>query len=145
MESRDSDSTDNHYLIVECDRPRSELVTSANQLRGQGSLVVSDSYSWPTSQGAETDVLGAGKRTQVLVSIRSRGDLGPSSVTYLGIASGVIMALIYSMAYIDETSAHRLIKHGYPADIGREVRRRRSKRAADQEHYNAVYRLPPNL
>jgi hypothetical protein len=55
------------------------------------------------------------------------------------------MALIYSMAYIDETSAHRLIKHGYPADIGREVRRRRSKRAADQEHYNAVYRLPPNL
>ena len=71
--------------------------------------------------------------------------LGPSRVTYLGIASGVIVALIYSMAYIDETSAYRLIKHGYPADIGREVRRRRSKRAADQEHYNAVYRLPPNL
>jgi Family of unknown function (DUF5313) len=71
--------------------------------------------------------------------------LGPSWITYLGIAGGVIMALIYSMAYIDETSAHRLIKHGYPADMGREVRRRRSKRAADQEHYNAVYRFPPHL
>jgi hypothetical protein len=39
------------------------------------------------------------------------------------------MALIYSAAYIEETSAHRLVKHGYLADIGREVRMRRSKRA----------------
>ena len=70
--------------------------------------------------------------------------LGRSWVTYLGIVGGVIMALIYSMAYIEETSAHRLVKHGYPANIGREVRMRRSTRIADQEHYNAVYRFPPN-
>jgi hypothetical protein len=66
--------------------------------------------------------------------------LGRSWITYLGIAGGVIMALIYSMAYIEETSEHRLAKHGYPVGTGREVRLRRSKRPADEEHYHAVYR-----
>ncbi len=70
--------------------------------------------------------------------------LGPSWITYVGIAGGIIMALIYSVAYIEETSAHRLVKHGYPAGIGSEVRMRRSKRAAKEQHYNAVYRFPEN-
>ncbi|MGH3822723.1 MAG: DUF5313 family protein [Pseudonocardiaceae bacterium] len=68
--------------------------------------------------------------------------LGPSWITYLGLAGGAIMALIYSVAYIEETGEHRLAKHGYPVGTGREVRMRRSKRAADEEHYNAVYRFP---
>lgn len=68
--------------------------------------------------------------------------LGSSWITYLGIAAGADMALIYSVAYIEETGEHRLAKHGYPVGIGREVRMQRSKRAADEEHYNAVYRSP---
>jgi len=52
----------------------------------------------------------------------------------------IILALFYSPAYIEETGEHRLGKHGYPVGTGREMRARRSRRAADEEHYNATYR-----
>lgn len=68
--------------------------------------------------------------------------LGFSWITYLGLAAGAILALIYSMAFIEESGEHRLAKHGYPLGTGREIRMRRSKRTADEEHYNAVYRAP---
>ncbi|HEX8935048.1 MAG TPA: DUF5313 family protein [Pseudonocardiaceae bacterium] len=70
--------------------------------------------------------------------------LGFSWITYLGLAAGAILALIYSMAFIEESGEHRLAKHGYPLGTGREIRMRRSKRTADEEHYNAVYRSPEN-
>lgn len=66
--------------------------------------------------------------------------LGPGGITYLGLAAGTILALIYSVAYIEETGEHRLGKHGYPVGTGREMRARGSHRAADQEYYNATYR-----
>jgi hypothetical protein len=55
------------------------------------------------------------------------------------VASDTILALIYSMAYIEDSSEHRLGKHGYPVGTGREMRARRSRRAADHEYYNATY------
>ena len=66
--------------------------------------------------------------------------LGPGGITYLGLAAGTILALIYSVAYIEETGEHRLGKYGYPVGTGREMRARRGRRVADQEHYNATYR-----
>jgi hypothetical protein len=66
--------------------------------------------------------------------------LGPQWITYLAVAAGAILALIYSVAYIEETGEHRLGKHGYPVGTGRELRAHRSHRAADEEHYNAIYR-----
>jgi hypothetical protein len=65
--------------------------------------------------------------------------LGPGWITYLSLAAGTILALIYSMAYIEDSSEHRLGKHGYPVGTGREMRARSSRRAADHEYYNATY------
>lgn len=66
--------------------------------------------------------------------------LGPGWITYLGLAGGTILALIYSVALIEGTGEHRLGKHGYPVGTGAEMRARHGRRAADQEHYNATYR-----
>lgn len=66
--------------------------------------------------------------------------LGPQWITYLAVAAGAILALIYSLAYIEETGEHRLGKHGYPVGTGRKIRAHRTHRAADQDHYNATYR-----
>lgn len=66
--------------------------------------------------------------------------LGPGWITYLALLAGLILALIYSVAYIEETAEHRLSKHGYPPGTGLRIRRERSSHAADQEHYRAVYR-----
>ena len=68
--------------------------------------------------------------------------LGPMWVTYLALLAGTILALIYSVAYIEETGEHRLAKHGYPVGTGKEIRARRGTRAADIAHYNATYRRP---
>lgn len=65
--------------------------------------------------------------------------LGPQWITYLGLAAGTILALIYSVAYIEETGEHRLAKHGYPVGTGRKIR---AHQTADQDHYNATYRQP---
>lgn len=66
--------------------------------------------------------------------------LGPMWITYLALLAGTILALIYSLAYIEETGEHRLAKHGYPVGTAKQLRNRRSTRAADEEHYNATYR-----
>jgi hypothetical protein len=66
--------------------------------------------------------------------------LGPTRITYLALLAGTVLGLIYSVAYIEETGEHRLAKHGYPVGTGKELRGRRGRRAADEEHYNAVYR-----
>lgn len=66
--------------------------------------------------------------------------LAPQWITYLSPAAGAILALIYSVAYIEETGEHRLGKYGYPVGTGPEMRARRGRRAAAQEHYNAAYR-----
>ncbi|MGQ0717085.1 MAG: DUF5313 family protein [Pseudonocardiales bacterium] len=65
--------------------------------------------------------------------------LDPQWITYLGLAAGTILALIYSVAYIEETGEHRLGKHGYPVGTGRKIRAHRTHRATDQDHYNATY------
>jgi hypothetical protein len=66
--------------------------------------------------------------------------LGRSWITYLALLAGLILALIYSVAYIEETAEHRLIKHGYPVGTGKQIRRQRGRSAADEEHYRATYR-----
>ena len=40
-------------------------------------------------------------------------DLGFGWVVFGGVACGVLLALWYSLAYIDQTGDRRLVKHGY--------------------------------
>jgi hypothetical protein len=47
--------------------------------------------------------------------------LGPQWITNLSLANGTILALIYSLASIEETREHRLGKHGYPVGAGRDM------------------------
>ncbi|MGH4009958.1 MAG: DUF5313 family protein [Pseudonocardiaceae bacterium] len=57
--------------------------------------------------------------------------LGPQWITYLGLAAGTVLALIYSVACIEETGERRLAKHGYPVGTGRKIRAHRTHRTAD--------------
>ena len=40
--------------------------------------------------------------------------LGFGWITWVALIGGLVMALIYSVAYFDQSAEHRLIKHGYP-------------------------------
>lgn len=70
--------------------------------------------------------------------------LGISWITWVAVVAGVLLGLIYSVAYIEETCEHRLIKHGYPAGTGRAVRSEATagQRDAEQARYDAIYRNP---
>jgi hypothetical protein len=51
---------------------------------------------------------------------------GPFWVRGLAVLGGIIMGLIFALAYVVETTEHRLIKAGYPAGTGESVRQERS-------------------
>jgi hypothetical protein len=40
--------------------------------------------------------------------------LGFGWITWVALIGGLVMALIYSVAYIDQSAEHRLFKEGYP-------------------------------
>jgi hypothetical protein len=44
--------------------------------------------------------------------------LGFGWITCTALIGGLVMALIYSAAYFEQTAAHRLFKHGYPRGHG---------------------------
>lgn len=68
--------------------------------------------------------------------------LGSGWITWVAVVAGVLLGLIYSVAYIEETAEHRLVKHGYPAGTGRAIRAEATagQRYTEQARYNAIYR-----
>lgn len=68
--------------------------------------------------------------------------LGLEWFSWVAVVGGALLGLIYSVAYIEKTAEHRLIKYGYPAGTGRAVRAEATaeQRAAEQERYDATYR-----
>ncbi len=67
---------------------------------------------------------------------------GPLWVTGMSLLGGVIMALWYSVAYMEYTCEYRLHKHGYPVGTGRATREAASERSRQEqaERYAAIYR-----
>ncbi len=69
-------------------------------------------------------------------------DLGFGVVVFGGVACGVLLALWYSLAYIDQTGDRRLVKHGYdPGTLKRVLRERNRDEHADEiARYMQMYR-----
>lgn len=55
--------------------------------------------------------------------------LGTGWVTWVGVICGLVMALIYSVAYFDQSVDYRLVKHGFPSGTARAVLSERDKAA----------------
>jgi hypothetical protein len=57
---------------------------------------------------------------------------------------GVIVAVYYSVSYVEQIRASRLVRHGWPADLGRveQERRTRAARSATEAAYAATWRTP---
>jgi hypothetical protein len=68
--------------------------------------------------------------------------LGVSRVVWAGVGLGLLLALWYSLAYINSTAERRLAKHGYePGTLMRALRERRERDNADQiTRYMQTYR-----
>jgi hypothetical protein len=47
--------------------------------------------------------------------------LGTGWVTWVGVICGLVLALIYSVAYFDQSVDYRLVKHGFPSGTARAV------------------------
>jgi hypothetical protein len=63
-------------------------------------------------------------------------------VTWVGVICGLVLALIFSVAYFDQSADYRLVKHGFPPGTAREILAR--KDAADDpermRRYKQTYR-----
>jgi hypothetical protein len=68
--------------------------------------------------------------------------LGFGAIIWSGVGLGVLLALWYSLAYIDQTAERRLVKHGYePGTLKRTLRDRHRHENADQiARYMQMYR-----
>jgi len=68
--------------------------------------------------------------------------VGAGWITWAALLGGLVMALIYSAAYIDQTAEHRLTKHGYPPGTAERVRRERDGVLDPEElrRYKQTYR-----
>jgi hypothetical protein len=51
---------------------------------------------------------------------------GPVWIRVVAIAAGTPMAMVFCLAYMVETTDHRLTKAGYPSGVAESVRKRRS-------------------
>jgi hypothetical protein len=68
--------------------------------------------------------------------------LGFGWITCTALIGGLVMALIYSVAYFDQSAAHRLFKHGYPRGTAQRIHSERV-RAKDPDRvrrYMQTYR-----
>jgi hypothetical protein len=53
--------------------------------------------------------------------------LGFGWVAWVGVGCGLGLALIYSAAYCDPATDHRLVKHGYPPGTAQQILSERDK------------------
>ncbi|HUO40266.1 MAG TPA: DUF5313 family protein [Mycobacterium sp.] len=51
--------------------------------------------------------------------------LGSSWIAWASVGCGLVLALIYSAAYLEPAADHRLVKHGYPPGTAERIRRER--------------------
>jgi len=67
---------------------------------------------------------------------------GPLWISALAIFGGVLLALLYSVAYMEHTTEHRLHKHGFPLGTGKATREeaQAQARAARAARYAQNYR-----
>ncbi|MBE9373870.1 DUF5313 family protein [Saccharopolyspora sp. HNM0983] len=67
---------------------------------------------------------------------------GPLWISAMAVLGGVIIALWYSLSYMEHTSEHRLYKHGYPLGTGYATRQEAQAdvRAAKAANYARIYR-----
>jgi formate hydrogenlyase subunit 3/multisubunit Na+/H+ antiporter MnhD subunit len=68
--------------------------------------------------------------------------LGVSAIMWAGVGLGALLALWYSLAYIDQTGERRLVQHGYePGTLKRSLRERVQREQADRiARYMEMYR-----
>ncbi|MBV9594842.1 MAG: DUF5313 family protein [Actinobacteria bacterium] len=59
---------------------------------------------------------------------------GPAWMRATMVVAGLVMALIYSFGYMEETLDHRLEKAGYPAGLGVKIRAERSTRQQNEQN-----------
>ena len=53
--------------------------------------------------------------------------LGSGWIAWVGVVCGLVLALIYSIAYFDPAVEHRLARHGYPPGTAHRIRTEREK------------------
>jgi hypothetical protein len=68
--------------------------------------------------------------------------LGTGWITCTALTGGLVMALIYSAAYIDQSAEHRLSRHGYPRGTAQRIlsERDRAKDPDRVRRYMQTYR-----
>jgi Family of unknown function (DUF5313) len=68
--------------------------------------------------------------------------LGHSWIAWTGVACGLVLALIYSIAYFDPAADHRLVKHGYPPGTAHRILKERdqAKHPDQMRRYMQTYR-----
>ncbi|MDQ1745128.1 MAG: hypothetical protein QOE23_3467 [Pseudonocardiales bacterium] len=72
---------------------------------------------------------------------------GPFWIRALSAFGGLLMSLLYSLGFLTETAEHRLVKAGYPAGTGAEVRQRRAveqRTTATQQRREKMFRRLDN-
>ena len=67
---------------------------------------------------------------------------GPLWIKAMSLLGGVILALWFSAAYMEHTSEHRLVKHGFALGTGKATREeaKAAERARSAARYAALYR-----
>ena len=65
---------------------------------------------------------------------------GPLSLRVMTAAAGAVMGLIYGIAYMHETTEHRLVKAGYPPGTGPAERTARTRDPEAEARYAARWR-----
>ena len=53
--------------------------------------------------------------------------LGDNWIAWAGVGCGLVLALIYSIAYFDPAADYRLVKHGYPPGTAERIRSQRER------------------
>ena len=68
--------------------------------------------------------------------------LGFGWIAWVGVGCGLVLALIYSLAYFDPSVDHRLAKHGYAPGTAQQILRQRdnAKHPDRMRHYMETYR-----
>jgi hypothetical protein len=68
--------------------------------------------------------------------------LGFGWITWVALLGGLVMALIYSVAYFDTSADNRLLKHGYPLGTAQQTvsERDRAKHPDRMRRYMQTYR-----
>jgi hypothetical protein len=73
--------------------------------------------------------------------------LGFGWITWVALLGGLVMALIYSVAYFDTSADNRLLKHGYPPGTAQQTvsERDRAKHPDRMRRYMQTYRQQSDL